>query len=395
MKKTSTLIFILLCNLYTFSEADHYIYGAFKVTGSYSFPNNGISGTGTFNQSTSVPDFNWNITTSNNKLQSYSIVMNTDEMPLSNAWESKYGETKNAPMLSMRHSGNGSSNGSALGTPLVLSITFPTPTASSKCGFLLLDVDVDQVDIAATRPNGTSFSNAEITSWLIGAGNAAGKTAIPCWASSTATAVGSGRASTTCVRSPTIQTSTDSDGDYFYFEPNAAVQSLKFTFYNLQPTATTSIRVLIAAAANLILPVDLGGITAEWYDNQSVTLKWHTLSETAAAHFEIMHSNDGNNFQVAGSVSASGAGEYKWLHRGVTANSTLYYRLKMVDRDQSFSFSEVIKVEPKRSVVPSIKVYPNPATDYITVDIHNIKKQRFTSLTNWGVPYSVPNSGMD
>lgn len=385
MKKATALLLILLHNVCAFTQGDNYLYGNFNLDGVYTYPNNGVSGYGGFNSLTTVPDYTWSITTSNNKLSSLKTVMSSDEMPQTNSWETKYGEAQYNPMLYMRHAGNAAYNGQPLGIPLQCKITFSSPTASSKWAFLMLDMDVDQVDISAIKPDGTSFSNSEITSWYRGSGNAAGGTGpYPCFASATATAVGAGHSSIPCTRKNFIETATAIDGDYIYFEPNAQVKSLPLKFYNLQQTSSSSIRLLLVAAEQAILPATLGRISAEWNDNQSIKLKWNALSETATDRYIIMHSKDGRNFQPAGSVSATGAGYYEWLHAGITEQNTLYYRLKIVDHDQSYGWSEVFKVEPKLPESSLIKVYPNPASGDLFIRGHFKTKTRLNLINAMG-----------
>jgi hypothetical protein len=114
------------------------------------------------------------------------------------------------------------------------------------------------------------------------------------------------------------------------------------------------------------LPVTLVHFEAEALE-ESVRLRWQTTLEVNALHFEMERSNDGTHFVSIGRLAAQG--EVKTLKNYVFMDNAPhaginYYRLKMVDRDGSFSFSRVVSAQ---SAVPSedltVRVYPSPATE--------------------------------
>ena len=89
-----------------------------------------------------------------------------------------------------------------------------------------------------------------------------------------------------------------------------------------------------------------------------VILKWSTLSETNCQEFQIERSLDKNNFEIKGSVKASGNSsvkkEYIFKDSSVfksTAN-TFYYRIRIINFDETNSlYSEIITVTPSVSGV--------------------------------------------
>ena len=50
------------------------------------------------------------------------------------------------------------------------------------------------------------------------------------------------------------------------------------------------------------------------------------------------------------------------------ASGQLYYRLKLIDFDQSFSYSEIVSIEVEK-IYDQLEVYPNPTSSYIVIDI--------------------------
>lgn len=106
-------------------------------------------------------------------------------------------------------------------------------------------------------------------------------------------------------------------------------------------------------------------------ENETVNLTWATASELNFHKFVIEHSINGQSFQTVGEVSGSGFDTYEkntYSFTTVAPASRNYYRLRSVDKDGSFEFSQIIRVERETDLM--VKVYPNPAVDYITVNIN-------------------------
>ncbi|MFH2096793.1 MAG: hypothetical protein ABIJ16_13880 [Bacteroidota bacterium] len=126
------------------------------------------------------------------------------------------------------------------------------------------------------------------------------------------------------------------------------------TTVNASPTAsaTTVNNVLIAnvrvtlGSNTLPLPVELIGFTGEC-DQNSVILKWQTASEKNSDYFDIERSNNGEDFYNIGTVSAAGNSNELTSYSFVdtqTGNKT-YYRLKEVDSDGFYFYSNIIAVD--------------------------------------------------
>jgi len=119
------------------------------------------------------------------------------------------------------------------------------------------------------------------------------------------------------------------------------------------------------------LPIKLESFNANLVDCKS-DLTWTTSAEENFRKFEVEMSVDGKNFETVGIVNSKGVSgngsTYKFKHEG--KNGSLYYRLKSVDNNGSYSYSDVINVNrdcDKRK----ISLYPNPAADVLTVDVIN------------------------
>lgn len=110
------------------------------------------------------------------------------------------------------------------------------------------------------------------------------------------------------------------------------------------------------------LPVNLVRFTAQNEENQAL-LKWETSNEVNADFFEVQRSSDGKKFKTIGNKLAKNEGnknqDYTFLDTEFSEQVvTSYYRLRMVDRDNTFAYSSITSLAPLES---GIRVYPNPA----------------------------------
>ena len=113
------------------------------------------------------------------------------------------------------------------------------------------------------------------------------------------------------------------------------------------------------------LPVALTAFTATASGTSAVRLGWTTASEQNSARFEVERSADGRTFAAIGTVPAAGSSSalrsYELLDAQLPAGAaTLYYRLKQVDQDGSFSYSPVRAVA-RQGAAEGLALYPNPA----------------------------------
>lgn len=115
-----------------------------------------------------------------------------------------------------------------------------------------------------------------------------------------------------------------------------------------------------AAAA---LPVKLDNFEAA-NDGSGIKLSWKTSEEAGVARYEIQRSANGVNFQTIGIVSAESKKAYSYLDV-LPSSANNFYRLRIVDLDNSARISHIISVKSKMSV--GIEAYPNPVRDRLVV----------------------------
>lgn len=117
------------------------------------------------------------------------------------------------------------------------------------------------------------------------------------------------------------------------------------------------------------LPVTLVEFTAEKAARDfgaAVLLRWQTSTEENSDRFEIERSADGSIWTQINTIPAKG-GKNETSHYDATDVAPLegqnYYRLKMIDRDDSFAYSRIRNVLLETPVV----LFPNPAQNKLFV----------------------------
>jgi len=130
------------------------------------------------------------------------------------------------------------------------------------------------------------------------------------------------------------------------------------------------------SAVKAALPLTLLNWNAKLIDNK-VLLSWATDMQKNNSHFVIERSTNGNVYDEAVLLFADGNSnkytEYSYTDK-MPAGSTgiLYYRLRMVDIDGQFKYSDVRLVRlGKAKNALSIATYPNPVQNELRVTVPN------------------------
>ncbi|SEJ31685.1 Por secretion system C-terminal sorting domain-containing protein [Dyadobacter sp. SG02] len=140
--------------------------------------------------------------------------------------------------------------------------------------------------------------------------------------------------------------------------------------YVSKDVADLDMRMLTLVNGQSALPVTLVAFDAQ-KDERAVKLSWKTSSETNSDFFEIQRSRNANEWQPLGRVASAreskGQVSYDFTD-GIPIAGDNYYRLKMVDRDGTFAFSQIRKVEWNSN---ALAVFPNPAVDVLEMDVED------------------------
>ncbi|WP_165940148.1 T9SS type A sorting domain-containing protein [Dyadobacter psychrotolerans] len=120
------------------------------------------------------------------------------------------------------------------------------------------------------------------------------------------------------------------------------------------------------------LPVTLSSFTAKAKvseNTKTVALNWSTTSEVNSDLFNVERSSNTKDWKSVGSVTASVSSEVekKYSFNDVQpASGVSYYRLKMIDKDATFAYSRIVKVQFEGNS-ELVTVYPNPVAEELFV----------------------------
>jgi hypothetical protein len=146
------------------------------------------------------------------------------------------------------------------------------------------------------------------------------------------------------------------------------------------------------------LPVELTSFTAS-NNGRNIQISWTTKTEENSNKFEIERSlYENQDWVIAGSVKASGTintpRNYSYIEKNTQAGK-YQYRLKMIDNNGSYKYSNIIEAEiavPKAFAIsqnypnpfnPTTKIdYQVPVDSKVILEVYNIAGQKIIELVN-------------
>lgn len=130
------------------------------------------------------------------------------------------------------------------------------------------------------------------------------------------------------------------------------------------------VKFCVSALGCAQLPVELVDFTAENKENQ-VALNWITASELDNAGFEVERSQNGQTWETLDFVKGNGTttnyNTYNYTDN-TPLNGTSYYRLKQIDTNGTFEYSNVRSVTRSVSAEMQLNAYPNPTTGTLNLN---------------------------
>jgi hypothetical protein len=133
-------------------------------------------------------------------------------------------------------------------------------------------------------------------------------------------------------------------------------------------------------SSSAVLPVKLSAFNVTLVAAQ-VNIEWTTDMEANASRYEIERSIDGINWNKIGTVTAKGNSSIvtKYSYSDMLKNGgNVSYRLKMIDLDETFSYSLIRTIKTTSTV--EMNVFPNPATNYIVISAKDNNKKNIQLL---------------
>lgn len=126
-----------------------------------------------------------------------------------------------------------------------------------------------------------------------------------------------------------------------------------------------------ASLACNVLPVELTTFRAE-QDNSDVRVIWYTATELNNDYFDLERSIDGFAFESITKVDGMGTTQsptfYEHLDRN-PVNGSNYYRLKQVDHNGDYAYSDVVNVNFIATGIGATEPFPNPLTSSVSIDL--------------------------
>lgn len=250
-------------------------------------------------------------------------------------------------------------------------------------GYGVLIVDLNQLRTINTFKVFQMFSDGKITGIQIFrnseyTGSTAPNYSSGGWVEVTSglTTVGTGTNNTTYISNPTSISVSDFQTRYImlYAYNNGAYSYSSYielkgikAFYN--NSGSYSINYM-RSGPGAPLPIILESFNAEC-NRGSVEVNWVTASEINNNFFIIEKSNDASMWSPVAKIEGAGNSNqpryYSYIETEVI-NEVTYYRLKQIDYDGTVTQYNPVAVKCSKSCT-DIKVYPNPARNYVMVTI--------------------------
>ncbi|MBP6091446.1 MAG: T9SS type A sorting domain-containing protein [Crocinitomicaceae bacterium] len=127
------------------------------------------------------------------------------------------------------------------------------------------------------------------------------------------------------------------------------------------------------AEGSSALPVELTAFNANCTEN-TTTINWQTASEHNSASFDVEKSRDGANWSVIKTLAAAGNStttiDYSVVDSEKSA-TIVYYRLNQIDQDGVSKIYGPISATCGGTNDFTAIVYPNPATEIVTVEMNS------------------------
>ena len=116
------------------------------------------------------------------------------------------------------------------------------------------------------------------------------------------------------------------------------------------------------------MPLQLIDFRASLNLNHSVLVEWSATLDNTTKYFALERSSDNNHYTEIDRQYALTTGEYTVNYQTIDAHPTggiNYYRLRMVDADGQFSYSQVASIRVTNAKSPLL--YPNPAAGTVYI----------------------------
>jgi len=137
--------------------------------------------------------------------------------------------------------------------------------------------------------------------------------------------------------------------------------------------------------AQAALPVSLVNFVVKKGESQTAVLDWSTTSEMNSDRFEVERSANSKSWKIITTLVSRGESNalvsYSFTDSQPNEGSN-YYRLKMIDKDETFAYSRIRQLEFGSQV--KTYLYPNPTSTQLTLsagDLSKIERIEFNDIS--------------
>ncbi len=131
--------------------------------------------------------------------------------------------------------------------------------------------------------------------------------------------------------------------------------------------------------ATALLPVSLLSFTAEG-KSAYASISWTTTQEVNTASYAVERSSNGASFSVVKTLASlngyTNINNYQFTD-SMPFSPVSYYRLKIVNTDGSFTYSDIKMVSFANTAKAEMTVYPNPTVNYVTIKMNNSRSVKY------------------
>ena len=131
------------------------------------------------------------------------------------------------------------------------------------------------------------------------------------------------------------------------------------------------------------LPVNLLDISAHKIKINAI-VNWTTAQEINSNAFEVERAFVIGNWSLIGKVKAAGNSNSVKIYQFIDnlssiqkpASNIIYYRLRIIDTDGSFSYSKIVSINWDEEAEENISVFPNPFDENVFIKVASISNQQ-------------------
>ncbi len=138
---------------------------------------------------------------------------------------------------------------------------------------------------------------------------------------------------------------------------------------------TMQVRIIYLYCYTSLLPADFTGFNAIRKQDQ-VLLNWEVENDEAGRRYEVQYSTDGRNYQTFRNMPSrpgnNQTGRYTTDYTLQPQDAgKLVFRIRQTDADGLVKYSQIRVVDLGKNPFNRLKVYPNPATDKVSILFSN------------------------